>query len=196
MLFPQIRLESFFAQTELTINKPKQEIRQPKANLDIQQPKAELTMQRTPNRLSIDQRQARADMDLKNVSQRIEEAAQRGRQDLLAAIARIAQDGNELMRIENGGGAIARQAKRNSEGPPDSFNIGFIPSHFSVKIGYEAGKVDINVKENKPVINAHINKPIHDYAPGSAEVGLSKYQSLQIDFENLRYVGIGYEQKI
>ncbi|WP_078378892.1 DUF6470 family protein [Sutcliffiella halmapala] len=196
MLFPQIRLESSFAQTELTINKPKQEIKQPKADLDIQQPKAELAMQRTPARLTIDQTQARADMDLKHISRRIEEAAQRGYQDWLEGLARVAQDGNELMRIENGGGAITRQAKRNSEGPPDSFNIGWIPSHFSVKIDYEPGRVDINVKENMPVIHVQQNKPILDYTPGSAKVQLAKYQSLQIDFENLRYVGVGYEQKI
>lgn len=197
MLFPQIRLQSTFAQTELQIQKPVQQIEQPRAELSIEQPKAELTIERTPGRLTIDQTQAREDMDLKSVGRRIEEAAQLGRQDWLAGIARVAQDGNEMMRIEDGGGAIARQAKRNSEGPPKEFNIGWIPSHFSVKINYEPGSVDIQVQERKPVIDAKVNKPVHEYTPGSTQVSLANHSSLQIDFENLRYVGTaGYEQKI
>ncbi|KMJ58998.1 hypothetical protein AB685_07955 [Bacillus sp. LL01] len=197
MLFPQIRLQSAFAQTELQIQKPVQRIEQPKSELSIEQPKAELVMELTPGRLTIDQTQAREDMDLKSVGRRIEEAAQFGRQDWLAGLARVAQDGNEMMRIENGGGAIARQAKRNSEGPPKEFNIGWIPSHFSVKIDYEPGRVDINVQERKPVIDAKINKPVHEYTPGSTQVNMANHPSLQIDFENLRHVGTGgYEQKI
>jgi len=197
MLFPQIRLQSIFAKTELEIQKPVQQIEQPKAELSMEQPKAELTMRRTAGRLTIDQTQAREDMDLKSVGRRIEEAAQFGRQDWLAGLARVAQDGNEMMRIENGGGAIARQAKRNNEGQQKEFNIGWIPSHFSVKIDYEPGKVDIDVQERKPIIDAKINKPVHDYTPGSAKVRLANHPSLEIDFENLRHVGTGgYEQKI
>jgi len=197
MLFPQIRLESSFAKTKLNIKRPTQEIHQPKADMDIQQPKAELTIERTPSRLSIDQTKAREDMDLKHISKRIEEAAQQGYQDWLEGLARVAQDGNEMMRIENGGGAIARIAKRNSEGTPDQFNIGWIPSQGSVKIDYAPGRVDIRVKENKPKISVQVNKPVHEYNPGSTEVNLAKYQSLEIDFENLRHVGTaGYEQKI
>ncbi|MGD6990967.1 DUF6470 family protein [Sutcliffiella horikoshii] len=197
MLFPQIRLQSTFAQTELQIQKPMQKIEQPKSELSIEQPKAELTMRRTPGRLTIDQTQAREDMDLKSVGRRIEEAAQLGRQDWLAGLARVAQDGNEMMKIENGGGAIARQAKRNSEGPPKEFNIGWIPSHFSVKIDYKPGKVDIDVQKRKPVIDAKLNKQVHEYTPGSAQVSLANHSSLEIDFENLHHVGTGgYEQKI
>ncbi|WP_226682068.1 DUF6470 family protein [Sutcliffiella horikoshii] len=197
MLFPQIRLQSTFAQTELQIQKPVQQIEQPRAELSIEQPKTELTMSRTPGRLTIDQTQAREDMDLKSVGRRIEEAAQFGRQDWLAGLARVAQDGNELMQIENGGGAIVRQAKRNSEGLPKELNIGWIPSHFSVKINYVPGKLEIDVQERKPIIDAKTNKPVHDYTPGSTQVSMANHPSLEIDFENLRHVGTGrYEQKI
>ncbi|MGD7053005.1 DUF6470 family protein [Sutcliffiella horikoshii] len=197
MLFPQIRLQSTSAQTELHIQKPVQQIEQPRAELSMEQSRAELTMRRTAGRLTIDQTQAREDMDLKSVGRRIEEAAQLGRQDWLAGLARVAQDGNEMMRIENGGGAITRQAKRNSEGPPKEFNIGWIPSHFSVKIDYEPGKVDIDWQNHEPVIDAKINKPVHEYTPGTAQVNLANHPSLEIDFEHLRHVGPGgYEQKI
>lgn len=196
MQFPQIRLQSTFAQTEINTRPAKQEIEQPKADLSIQQPAADLDIQRTPSKLTIDQSKAREDMDLKNISRRIEEFAQQGYQDWLSGLARVSQDGDELMMIENGGNAIAEQAKRNSEPPMLEFNIGWIPSADSVKIGYDPGRVDINWKVNKPIIDSKINKPIINYTPGKTEVSLKTYPSLKIDFENLKYVGINYEQSI
>jgi hypothetical protein len=196
MQFPQIRLQSTFGQTEINIRQSVQEIEQPKADLSIQQPTAELDIQRTSSKLTIDQSKAREDMDLKNISRRIEEFAQQGYQDWLSGLGRLSQDGDELMMIENGGNAIAEQAKRNNEPPMLEFNIGWIPSASSVKIGYDPGRVDINWKVNKPIIDSKINKPIHNYTPGKAEVNLKTYPSLKIDFENLKYVGTNYEQSI
>lgn len=196
MQFPQIRLESKFGQTEIRTQSSKLEIEQPKAELSIEQPAAELNIDRKPARLTIDQTEARADMDLKPISRRIDEAAQQGYQDWLSGLARVSQDGDELMRIENGGNPIADQAKRNSESPMLDFNIGWIPSAGSVKIGYDPGKVDINWKQNKPLIESRLNKPIINYTPGKAEVRLKQHPSLKIDFANLRHVGINYEQSI
>lgn len=196
MQFPQIRLQSTLAQTEINTRPATQEIEQPKADLSIQQPAAEMDINRTPSKLTIDQTKAREDMDLKNISRRIEEFAQQGYQDWLSGLARVSQDGDELMMIENGSNAIAEQAKRNSEPPMLEFNIGWIPSAGSVNIGYDPGRMDINWKVNKPIVDSKINKPIHNYTPGKAEISLKTYPSLTIDFENLKYVGINYEQSI
>lgn len=196
MQLPQIRLQSTFAQTEINTYKSVLEIEQPKSELSIQQPKAELDIHRTPSRLTIDQTKAREDVDLKHISRRIEEAAQRGYQDWLSGLARVSQDGDEFMMIENGGHPIAAQAQRNSETPMLDFNIGWIPSAGGVKLNYNPGEVDLNWKVNKPIIESKINKPIINYSPGKAEVSLKEYSSLKIDFENLKYVGINYEQSI
>ncbi|MCC3356942.1 DUF6470 family protein [Bacillus sp. REN16] len=196
MELAQIRLQSQNAKIGIRTTQPVQEIQQPKANLSIEQPKAELSIQTKPGKLTIDKTEAWADMDLKHISRRNSEAADQGYQDSLEGIARRAQEGNELMRIENSGSPIAQIAKRNSEGPELQFNVGWIPSHFSVKTSYDPAKVDIQVKVNKPIINSSINKPIHEYAPGKVDVNLEQRQSLKIDFANLKYVGVNYEQEI
>ncbi|WP_099361306.1 DUF6470 family protein [Fredinandcohnia onubensis] len=196
MELAQISLESQNAKISIRTTKPVQEIQQPKADLSIEQPNAELTIETTPGKLTIDQTEAWADMDLKHISRRIAEAADKGYQDSLEGIARRAQEGNELMKIENGGNSIAHIAKRNSEGLELQFNIGWIPSHFSVKTNYVPAKVDVQVKENKPIINANINKPIHDYIPGKVDISLEQNKSLKIDFVNLKYKGVNYEQEI
>jgi hypothetical protein len=196
MNFPSIRIQSQPALTEIKTLRGTFSIEQSPAKLDIQQPQAELNIKRIPSKLTIDQTKAREDVDLKSIFKRTEEFAHLGYQDWLEGIARRRQDGDELMRIENGGNPIAEQAKRNGMKPPKEFNIGWIPSYGSVKIDYEPGKVDIQVETKKPIINSKENKPIISYSPAKVNISLKQYQSLKIDFDNLKYVGIGYEQFI
>jgi hypothetical protein len=196
MQLPQIRLQSTNAQINIQTQKGQLEIEQPPAKLSIQQPKAEIQIDRAPFRLTINQTKAREDVDLKSISRRIEEAAQLGRQDWLEGIARRAQEGEELMKIENRGNPIAEIAKRKIFLPEHEFGLGWIPSEGSVKINYEPANVDIQWKINKPIIESQINKPIINYTPGNVDINMKQYQSLKIDFDNLKHVGMNYEQLI
>jgi hypothetical protein len=183
MNVPHIRLQSISAQISIHTTKGQQTIEQPKAELSIEQPKAELSIETTQSNLSIDQTEAWADMDLKHISRRIREAAQQGHQDVMAGIARRAEEGDQLKRIEDGGNPLSDIAKKRSQKPIYPFNIGFIPSAGSVKIQYEPAKVKIEVTPNKPNIEASQNKPIIDYQPGTVEVNLERRNELHIDFE-------------
>jgi hypothetical protein len=196
MRLPQIRLESAFAQIAIQTVPPVQEIEQPPAELDLQQPPAKLTIETIPSKLTIDQTKAWEDMDLKHIFRRIEEAAQKGYEDWLSGIERVSQQGDQLMRIEEDGNAIAEQAKVNSESLHYEFNIGWIPSHFSVKTNFEPAKVNIDVQVNRPINNTKANKPIINYKPGKVMIELAQRNSLKIDFANLKYVGINFETMI
>jgi Family of unknown function (DUF6470) len=190
MNFPQLRMESTFGQIALTTKNPIQEIEQRPAEITITQQKAEMNIQRTPGKLTIDQTQAWEDMDLKHIFRRIEEAAQNGYQDCLAGMTRRSQEGDDLMRIENGGNPIAEHAKINSESPIFEFNIGFIPSHFSVKTNYQPGTLNIDWKTDKPEIDVKINKPRHDYTPGVIRGEMKQWPSLKIEV-----IGLDIDEK-
>jgi hypothetical protein len=196
MNLPQIRIESKFAKIAIETTPPVQEIEQPPAELDLQQPPAEIKIEKTPSKLTIDQTKAWEDMDLKHIFRRIEEFAQQGYEDWLEGMARVSRQGDELMRIEDGGNPIAEQAKENSEDPMYEFNVGWVPSHFSVKTNYEPAKVHIDVKVNKPINNTKINKPIINYTPGKVTTELAQRNSLKVDFVNLKFVGINFEISI
>ncbi|WP_342774213.1 DUF6470 family protein [Aquibacillus sediminis] len=187
---PQIRIQTQDAQISMKTNPAKQHIEQPQAEQSIQQPKADVTIERTPSKLSIDQSQAWYDMDLKNVFERTEEAAQNAKQAVAEGTARRAREGDELMKIENGGNPIAQQAKQNSEGQPKQFNIGWIPSHGAVKIDYQPSEVHTNVKRNEPIIDVQTNKPTHQYQQGNVELSANK-PNVEVDFDNLKYKGVG-----
>ncbi|MFJ7977668.1 DUF6470 family protein [Peribacillus sp. NPDC096379] len=185
MQLPQIRLQSNFIRTGLDIKQAVQKIEQPAAIQSIEQPKAILEIQTTPGKLSIDQTKAREDMDLKNLSKRVEEFAQLGYQDWLDGMARRSSQGQELRHIEKGGNAIASLAKQNGSKPQKQFNVGWIPSHFSVQIDYQPAEVNIEATPQKPIIRAETQKPIHEYTPGEVNVEILEKNSLDIDFINL-----------
>jgi hypothetical protein len=193
MNLPQIRLESTFAKIAIETTPPMLEIEQPPAELDLQQPPAEIKIETTPAKLTIDQTKAWEDMDLKHIFRRIEEFAQQGYEDWLEGMARVSRQGDELMRIEDEGNPIAEQAKENSEDPMYEFNIGWVPSHFSVKTNFEPAKVHIDVKVNKPINHTKINKPMIHYTPGKVTINLAQRNSLKIDFVNLKFVGSNFE---
>ncbi len=183
MKIPQIRLESTNAQIGLQIKNAVNHIEQPKAALSIEQPTAELTIKTTRSKLTIDQTQARADVDLKSVFKRTEEYAQKGYQDLLEGIARRAQQGNELMKIEHKGNPIANQAIQNGHKPMKEFGLKFIPSAGSVKLNYKPAQVEIDWKPQKPIIDVTVNKPIYNYEPGKVEAYLERKNDLKISVE-------------
>ncbi|TYR76048.1 hypothetical protein FZC79_07795 [Rossellomorea vietnamensis] len=196
MNFPQIRLQSSPASITIETRPGRMEIEQLPAQLDIQQPKAVLDIETTPGRLTIDQTEAWADMNIKSVFRMAEENAQEGQQAALEATGSAAQDGDELMRIENGGGAIASQAKRNGEPPQYEFNIGWIPRYGSVKIQYDPSSVKINAHPQEVINNTRVQKPIIEHVSSQVDVRLKQHQTLDIDFEGLKFVGINYEQEI
>jgi hypothetical protein len=196
MNLPQIRLESTFAKIAIETTLPMLEIEQPPPELDLQQPPAEIKIEKTPAKLTIDQTKAWEDMDLKHIFRRIEEFAQQGYEDWLEGMARVSRQGDELMRIEDRGNPFAEQAEENGEDPMYEFNIGWVPSHFSVKTNFEPAKVHIDVKVNKPINNTKINKPIINYIPGKVMVDLDRRNSLKVDFANLKFVGINFEISI
>jgi Family of unknown function (DUF6470) len=185
MKLPQIRMESTFGKIGLTTKNGYQTIEQPKAEISIRQSKADLNIETIDGKLTIDQTKAWEDMDLKHIFRRIEEYAQNGYQDWLSGLGRMSQEGEELMEIESGGNPIAEHAKMNSESPMYDFNIGFVPSHFSVKTNYRPGNLKIDWHTNSLEIEVKVNKPQIEYTPGKVNGEMKQWPSLNIDFIGL-----------
>lgn len=196
MRVPQVRLQSQLAQISLDTKNAEQDIRQPKARQEIHQPSADLSIRTLPSRLTIDQSQAWYDMGLKSAKESHEDFAKAGYQKLMSGIARRRQEGDEQMKIEDGGNALLAQAVRNAYEDQKSINIKFIPSVFSVKTEYQPAEVDIRVKVNQPVIRNTPNKPIMTYSPGKVTTGIRQENDLIIDFENLYFRNFGFEMSI
>lgn len=184
MNIPQLRIQSTNTKIDISTRRGQLKIEQPLGELEIEQPSADMNITRNPGKLTIDQTQARADIDLKSVKKRMEEAAQLGKQGLLEGIARRIQEGEELMGIEHGFQAISSIAKRNSEGSKKEFGLGYVPKAGSVQTTYEPGNVEIKITPNKPKINYTLKKPNVSFEQGEVNVNLKQHASLMINFES------------
>jgi len=178
---PQLQIQTTRAILGLQVKKSTQEIEQPRAVLTQQQPAAILEISTTRSQLSIDTTEARADIDMKSARRRIEENAQFGMQGASEGTARRAQEGQQMLRIENGGKVIADLAKQNATPTPAPLGIRFIGGHTKVQMSIQPGTTNINITPQKPITDVQINKPIHQYTPGKVTSVMEQYQSIQID---------------
>ncbi|KAF1678090.1 DUF6470 family protein [Bacillus mexicanus] len=183
MQIPRLIMHSVQGKIGLTTTPASLKMEQPQADLEIEQPSAEMEISVKPGKLTIDQTQAWEELDRKHILQRIEEAAQQGHEDVMEGIARIVQEGDELMRIENKGNPIASQAKRNSEMKQIQLGERYAISISRVKVQYTPSELDIQITPKKPVIQAEPRKPIVEYTPGNVQVDMLQYPDLNIDVE-------------
>lgn len=180
---PQLQIQTTRGMLGLQIDKPLQEIEQPKATQQIEQPAAILEMSTTRPHLTLDTTENRADLDLKSPLRRGTENAQYGMQQLIEGIARRALEGQQLVRIENGGNAMVDIAKQNTERPIAPIGIRFVGDKTKVQTNITPGTLDIYVTPQKPIHNVQINEPIHNYTPGKVAGFMEQYPSIQIDIK-------------
>ncbi|MEZ7170407.1 DUF6470 family protein [Sporosarcina sp. OR05] len=183
MNIPQLQIQTTRGKLGLQIDKPVQEIEQPKATQQIEQPAAILEMSTTRPQLSIDTTENRADLDLKSAIRRGDENAQYGVQQLMEGIARRAQEGQQLVRIEDGGNVLADLSKQITEIDPAPIGIRFVGNRLKVKTNITAGSLTINATPQKPTHDVQVNKPIHTYTPGKVSGHAKQYPSIQIDWQ-------------
>ncbi|GGF31285.1 hypothetical protein GCM10010954_33090 [Halobacillus andaensis] len=182
MKVPQLHIQSTPARLGLTINKGQQTIHQPQAEQSIQQPQAEMTINQRPGQLTIDQTKAWHNINLKSSAVRTKETAQVGEQKWMEGLARVASEGDELMRIENGGNPIAVQAERNA-GFDFDIQPGGRPSYDLVDLSYQPGEADISVEPQQPMIHTVRQEPETSFTPGSVSSYMEQYPDLKIDWK-------------
>ena len=184
MRLPQIQIRTTDAKVDLHIAKPQQYIKQPKATQHIEQPAAILDINTTRSILKIDSSQARRDIGMIGPLESSANYAEKGKKEALKGIARRAKEGRQIM--ENSGKGQGRSIMQNiakqNHGPHRvQFNIKFVPSVGSVKIDYTPGTTNINIQRREPIIDAKVNKPIHEYMPGKVTGTMVQRQDVDID---------------
>lgn len=181
MNIPQLQIQTTRGILGLQITKPVQEIEQPRATQSIEQPAAILDISTTRSQLSVDTTENRADVDMKSVFRRSAENAQYGHRKVSEGIARRAQEGQQLVRIEDGGNVIASISKQNGTPPPAEMNVRFVGDRLKLKVSIAPGTTKINATPQKPIHDIQINKPIHHYTQGKVTGQMEQWPDIQID---------------
>lgn len=161
MRLPYLEHTSTRAYIGLNIHRPHLDIRQQQADLQIrQQHVASFKLDITHGEIRIDQSQAFADADLKGILRRNDEFIQRAKQTGRDYVAKLAQEGDQLMKIENDGyNKFAQVAANNNMPKHFETNVQLVPKPFGVKIDHIPGSVQVQAGEAPLTIEVTPREP-------------------------------------
>jgi len=178
---PQLQITTQMGQIGIEQRQAILGIEQPKATVSIEQPKADISMQINRGKLTIDQSQAWEEMNLMNTLKWNDKYTAEALQKVKEGVARRAEQGAELIEIQNDVNPFVEQAKINGHRHPKTLSIKYVPSPLAVKFSYEPSDVKIDVQENKPIIDVEINKPNVSFHRGDVNIWMEQYPSIEID---------------
>ncbi len=186
-----LRINTTNAMIGIQTTPGKMNISQPAPDVQMHTEHPRVEIESTLPKVQIDQSQCFAEAGLKNFLDLTRESAQIGQQALMRGIERRGRQGDDLANIQNGFQAIPNQAEENAfELFTKEFNIGTVPKS-RPQIDLIEGQVNIQVREGKVNTNVKINKPIIDYTRGKVDIYLRQRNSIDI-----QYVGSSIDKQV
>lgn len=185
MKFPQLQMESQRGRISIEQTPAKIKIKQLKADQSIEQPNAEMNIRTTRGKMHIDQSQAWEERNLMSTIRLNEIHAQEGMKAINEGTARRAEQGAQLIKIEQDVNVIAEQAVENGHRQMKQLSIKYVPSPSAVKLNYEPGELDIDIQPREPVIDVQINKPEISFESGAVDISMAQYPHLEISIIDL-----------
>lgn len=178
-----LQIHSTDAKIGLSSSRPPMRIKQEQAGLDIKQKHVGMIeISKTASKLYIDQTEAFADANLKSPIRMANEFWQKSMGEALNYFAKKTVEGRQLMKIENGGGAITQIAKQNSERPLVKADIAYMPRSMSqVKFSYEPSKISLKAPYDEPNITVTRRPPQIDIPKWQTEAYIKQKNSIHFE---------------
>ena len=165
-----IRLEYTINNAKLNLQstQPKVQLETTPPTVEIHQPQGELTIDQYPCRYSI---------GIKNLADLTRDFADLGRQTAMDAIGRIAQEGDQLARIQIKSNAIADIAANSTVSEVLDITYARIAMP---NIHYQANPVQFNPIEGKVDLTLQRGTIQGDYQPGKVDIRVAQYPRIDI----------------
>lgn len=181
MNLPHLEMRQTSAKIGINTTRATLEQHQQQASLSIEQPKGELSLETVAARLEIDSSQAWIEIGRIPAFESVQRYADYGRQMGQQAVGRAAAEGDQLMRIEQRGDAVARIATSRQAPPAEVTTLGFTPRSLDrVKINYTPAEVRVNYTAQKPRIDVEMHRPELNVTPGTTEIYLREQNQLDM----------------
>ncbi|HHY05987.1 MAG TPA: hypothetical protein GX532_03280 [Clostridia bacterium] len=181
-----LEIRTTWSQLGMRTTPPVLEIKQPQGELKMKQQKTELVMEREPIQVLIDQSRCFYECGIKNTVEITEDAAQIGREIAFEYTGQMAEEGDQLARIENteediiGEIAMQRMERENDR----EWNIAFIPQsqpEFEV-----TGSLKLDWRVLKGLSEFIPRYPQIKYQPGNLEIYMKQYGKVEIRYVDQR----------
>lgn len=169
---------------EAQVQHAKLEISVKSPAVQVERVKGTYTVDHTYPRLLVDTFDARSSMGMKTALEASRESAAKSMQDAKEGVARIAQEGNSLMRIQDGvtihDVAVSRVMQRYKEN--SAFTIGAVPS-VPASISWEPGMFSIDFNADQLHFNWDTQyKPEYQFTPASIHYKILQLAHCEIEF--------------
>ena len=180
MQVPQLQISQTHGQIGMNHHRPQIQIQQHDPAFTIKQEHATIQINQQSGQLSIDQREAFASANSKHIYRLIEEWGAKAMNHARQMTAKYAQEGDQMMRIENGGDVIPRIAERNSDLlPTKEFNVVQMPRPFSVKVNYQPGQLSVNATGGMADVQVQKRDPTIQHQPWQTDAYIRQKNNIQ-----------------
>ena len=168
------------AAIQMTSNRPVLEMRQSRADLSMKQGKVEMTQQTRPGTLEVESSVARSESNLKGTFELGSYFGRIGEQGAREATSRAAQEGDQLMRIENGNPIPSIAASKVNDPYPIA-DMGYMPKSIDrVKLTYTPADVKIEWNLTPAQIDVSLTPADISFTPWTTDISLRQQASLEM----------------
>ncbi len=181
MNLPHLEMRQTSAKIGIQTTRATLEQHQAPATLSIEQPQGKLSIETVAARLEIDSTQALIESGRIPALESVQRYADYGRQMGQQATSQASAEGDQMMRIEQGGNAVARVAKSRDTPPAEVTTLGFVPRSLErVKINYTPAEVQLNYTAERPRIEVQVNRPELTVTEGTVDIYLREQNQLDM----------------
>ena len=175
---PRVEITQIPNKVGMNIKDPKTNISKQDSKVEVSQQPGDMQINEDMVKVNVDNYPARYDLGYKNYKDFSKENAQKGKQAFLSQTAKYARQGDQLMKIENGGKPLISQAKAENKPENKEVTLGW---KRGPKFNVKKGNLEINYNPNKPDVNAQKGSVTSELEWGKVSTFLRQKQKFGIE---------------
>jgi hypothetical protein len=184
MSIPQIQIRQQPALLAIDADLGTQDIKQPAPTYEMSTERPKLEIRQPRGELKIDQSRAWDALGQGPILEAMNRIYSGSKNVALQGLARIVENGNRLGDLRYRGNPIADMAEQVRFERLELDYYGEA-SYDNVDIHYTAHKPEISVEEGKIHVNVHVNPPEINYNRGKLDIYMKQYQKIEITFPEI-----------
>ncbi len=174
----QLEINQSFSKIGMDIKNPSMQVSQNKGEIALDKGLGEQSINKKDAKVNIDNYPAEYDLGYRNTEDFMKDFSQKGKETALSQIAKYANQGDQLMRIESGGDPIVSQAKENSKRNEKDIGIRW---KRGPSISVSKDQLDINYNPRDVKVNYSKGNFSSDFNWGKINTYLEQKANLEIN---------------
>lgn len=178
--FPQLQIRQEYAQLGIDADLGTQRMEQPRPTFELRQNHAKLHIRQPLGRFEIDQDRAWDALAVGGNLETMSKIYSMAPEIALKGLRRRVEEGNRMADITIKSNPFAEFAKDWRRTFEEYAQIAGPASYDNVDLEYIRGDFSLDAELGAIELNARVNQPVHEYTRGKLEIGILKYNLVEI----------------